>query len=128
MLKINYIESGLYLEWTACSVESFISNRAILAVRSGSTIHIEPGSASFLLPVQTPDLALLDEAIRCDRSKTISMGIVDAQYVEVSLKGIWVASAPDAEEGIFASALSDRVEFYLHQVWQLTQPQIGVGT
>lgn len=128
MLKINYIESGLHLEWTACSVESFVSNRVILALRSGTTIHVEPGCASFLLPIQTPDLALLDEAIRSDRSKTISLGIVDAQYVEVSIKGVWVASAPDAEEGIFASALSDRVEFYLHRVWQLTQSHVGVST
>jgi hypothetical protein len=125
MLKLNYIESGLQLEWVACSVESFVSNRAILALRSATTMHIEPGCASLLLPIKTPDLTLLEDAIRSDRSKTISLGIVDEQYVEVSFKGVWLASAPNAEEGIFVSAFSDRVEFYLHRVWQLTQEQVS---
>ncbi len=125
MLKLTYIESGLHMELLAGSVEAFVSNRVILAMRSASTIHVEPGCASFLLPIDTPDLSLLKNAIRREHRKTISVGIVEADYVEVSVKGVWLAATPNAEEGIFVSAFSDRVEFYLHKVWQLTQEQVS---
>ncbi len=125
MLKLTYIESGLHMEQFVSSVEAFVSNRVILAMRSASTIHIEPGCASFLLPINTPDLSLLKDAIRKDCRKTISLGVVEADYVEVSFKGVWIAATPNAEEGIFVSAFSDRVEFYLHRVWQLTQEQVS---
>lgn len=125
MLKLTYIESGLHMEQFVSSVEVFVANRVILAMRSASTIHIEPGCASFLLPINTPDLSLLKDAIRKECRKTISLGVVEADYVEVSFKGVWIAATPNAEEGIFVSAFSDRVEFYLHRVWQLTQEQVS---
>jgi hypothetical protein len=125
MLKLTYIESGLHMEQLASSVEAFVSNRVILAMRSASTIHVEPGCASFLLPMDTPDLSLLKNAIRKEHRKNISLGIIEDDYVEVSFKGVWFAESPNAEEGIFVSAFSDCVEFHLHRVWQLTQEQVS---
>jgi hypothetical protein len=41
--------------------------------------------------------------------------------VEVSLRGTWVSTSAESDEGVFVVALSDRVEFFLFKLWQLSQ-------
>jgi len=94
MLKLTYTEAGLHLEKLDISLEEFVTNRMLLSLRSGSSIHIESSRA-------------VDK--------------VDDRYVEVCFSGTWIANDLCAEEGTLVTALGDRVEFYLHKLWKLSE-------
>lgn len=87
MLKLNYTDLGLFLEQVNTSVEALIADRVLLAVRLGTTLHAEAGRAAFLLPANADGIAELDRAICCSSDAYVSLSIVDAEFVEVSLKG-----------------------------------------
>jgi len=74
MLKLTYTEFGLHLERVTVSLETLVSQRVVLALRMGQTLHVEPSRAAFLLSIEVPGFAVrhpqqswwLDE---CDRPK-----------------------------------------------------------
>lgn len=117
MLKLTYTEDSFYLELLAQSLETWLSTRAILAIRSGISLWVDPSTASFLLPTDLPQLEELEEAITRDEVEGITLCISDAETVEVSLEGIWVAEAVEAEEGIFITAMSSTTELFLYELW-----------
>ncbi len=59
MLKLTYTEAGLHLERLDISLEEFVTNRMLLGLRSGLSIHIESSRAAFLLTADVVDLLLL---------------------------------------------------------------------
>lgn len=121
MLKLTYTENGFHLERLAQSVEDWVTARVILSLRAGWSISVEPSTASFLLPVDLPGIdRLVVEAERED-SEIISLCACDAEYVEVSLRGSWVSTGADSDEGVFVVTLSDRTEFFLFKLWQAAQ-------
>jgi hypothetical protein len=73
------------------------------------------------LPADVPDLSHLELALKHDRSQSITVVPVDDAFVEVSLQGSWIAEAADAHEGMFITAFSDRAEFFVYKLWQVTQ-------
>lgn len=121
MLKLTYTEMNLRLERLADSLEEVVTQRVVLAIRTGQPFHIEPSCAAFLLPVGLPGLTSLKAAIEQEQVDSVAVLPADTVSVEVNLRGTWLASTSQAHEGIFLSALSDRTEFLVHRLWQMTQ-------
>jgi hypothetical protein len=126
MLKLNYTEVGLYMERTMISLEMLIAQRVVLAMRLGQSLHIEPGRASFLLPADVPELAGLAVALQQECNPTATVISIDDEFVEVSLSGSWVASDRGASEGMFLSVMSNRAEFFIYKLWQMSETHISL--
>ncbi|MBF2003039.1 MAG: hypothetical protein IGS50_09885 [Synechococcales cyanobacterium C42_A2020_086] len=124
MLKLTYTDAGLHLERLGTSLEVMVAQRVILALRVGYPLQVEPSRASFLLAACTPGLSHLEAALQHDCS-AISITPVDAEFVEISLQGSWVAAGSHAHEGMFLAAFSDPIEFVLYSLWTLTQSQVS---
>jgi hypothetical protein len=125
MLKLNYTEVGLYMEQVMTSLELLIAQRVVLAMRLGQTLHVEPGQASFLLPVDTPELMQLEATLQKDCNTNVSVIPVDDEFVEVNLCGSWIAENTEAHEGMFVAAMSDRAEFFVYKLWQMSQTHVS---
>lgn len=121
MLKLTYTENGFSLEHLAQPLEEWLMARVLLALRASSGNCIEPITASFLLPADLPHLAELEVFVRQENPEAIALSLCDAQYIEVSLKGSWLTSHPEGEEGIFVVALNYGIEFFLLKLWQESQ-------
>ncbi len=130
MLKLTYTETGVHLELVAQSLEEWVFSRVILSLRVGLRLLVEPSTASFLLPADLPGLPLLQSAAQLETTEAsphgqaacgIAFGVCDAEYIEVSLRGTWLAADGESEEGAFVAAMSDRTEFFLFKLWQEAQ-------
>lgn len=120
MLKLIYTELGLHMEYVGESLETVVCQHVILTLRTSQTLHAEPSQAAFLLPVLTPGLGALEMALR-QYSKTLQVTRVDAEYVEVSLTGTWIAQTVQAHEGMFLAAYDYETELILHRLWQAAE-------
>ncbi|WP_017306723.1 alr0857 family protein [Spirulina subsalsa] len=120
MLKLTYTENGFYLEQLTVSLENWVTARMLLALRSATSIMIEPSTASFLLPANLPQWSELERlAISTEGyANTITLARCDNECREVCLQGTWVVSEPESEEGIFIAHLSDGLEHFLYQLWR----------
>jgi len=126
MLKLTYIETGFRLELLAKSLEEWIAMRVILALRVGECICVEPSTASFLLPANLLELDLLEAEVRRQGTDIIALSACDVEYVEVILKGTWLASDLESAEGVFVAVLSHSSEFFLLKLWQEAQISASV--
>ncbi|HIK12398.1 MAG TPA: hypothetical protein IGS52_19430 [Oscillatoriaceae cyanobacterium M33_DOE_052] len=117
MLKLTYTETGFNLERLAQSLEQVVTRRAVVAMRLGQSFVAEPTTASFLLPADLPEIYWLEEEMRRD-SDSLSVCVADAEYVEVSLRGVWLATNSHTADGVFVTVLPDRAEFYILKSWQ----------
>lgn len=124
MLKLTYTENGFYLELLAQPLEEWVTARVMLALRTGTSLCVEPSSASFLLPTDLPQLQALERQGQTEDA--MALCLCDADYVEVSLQGTWLSSDADAEEGIFVTVMSYAVEFFLFKLWQEAQTMTSV--
>lgn len=122
MLKLTYTEFGLHLERVTVSLEALVSQRVVLALRTGQTLHIEPSRAAFLLSIAAPGFAELEKLVRLEQV-AVSIAPVDDQFIEVSVEGSWIATTAEAHSGMFVTAFSDRTEFFVYKLWQATQLQ-----
>jgi hypothetical protein len=114
MLKVTYLESGLYLEQLSETIEAWISLRVILALRMSQRLVVEHSTASLLLPldlVQRSSLITVAEEM-------LPLTQVDAEYIEVSLSGTWISSDQQEAEGVFVTALHPAIEPVLFALWQ----------
>ncbi|NEP45862.1 MAG: hypothetical protein F6K35_44320 [Okeania sp. SIO2H7] len=127
MLKLTYTESGFYMERLAQSPELLVARRAMLAMRVGQKIAIEPSSAAFLLPIDMSAMSMLSEAMRNEGNDTIAICDADEEYAEVSLGGTWITTDMRGESGVFVTVLSDRVEFLLLKLWQESQTDTSIA-
>jgi hypothetical protein len=116
MLKLTYTENGFYLERLAQPLEEWVTARVILALRAGTSLCVEPSTASFLLPVDMPHLRHLER--HQEGEDAIALSICDTDYVEVSLQGTWMTSDSDGETGVFVTSMSYNVEFFLLKLWE----------
>lgn len=125
MLKLIYTDDSFQLERLSQSVETWIKNRAIFALRTTQNFYLEPSSAAFLV---VSDLALLDELKQlketCD--DILDITVCDAEYSEVSLKGHWVTSDEGDCSGSFICKLSDHAELLLESIWKMSQDSAPV--
>ncbi|MBD2462456.1 hypothetical protein H6G89_15520 [Oscillatoria sp. FACHB-1407] len=125
MLKLNYTEVGLYMEWVVTSLEMAIAQRVILAMRLGQALSVEPGRASFLLPADIPELGHLEIMLHQECSGNVMITPVNDQFVEVSLSGSWVADSKESHEGMFLAVMSDGVECFIYKLWQMSEAHIS---
>ncbi|MBF2046369.1 MAG: alr0857 family protein [Leptolyngbya sp. IPPAS B-1204] len=116
MLKVTYLDSGLYLEHLQETVEDWLTLRVILAVRMGHRLVIERSTASLLLPINLVKRSNL-EALAC-QEPNLFISPVDSEYLEVSLQGTWVCS-DESGEGVFVTALNSTIETVLFNLWQV---------
>lgn len=125
MLKLTYTDLGLDLERVATPVDHLVENlvaqRAVLAVRTGQPICIQPGRASFLVPVKHVNLKAFKSVVDGESVRTIEIASVDSDYYEISLRGTWIAGSSEAYEGMFVTSLSDRLEKFIDRLWTSTQ-------
>lgn len=126
MLKLTYTETGLHLERAAAPLEVLIAQRVVLAMRTGQRLHIEPGTASFLLHMNTPGLAQLQRSLHMESHRVMTITPVDDDFVELTVQGSWMAEAIDAEAGVFVTALSHLTELLVMKLWEATQPRVTV--
>lgn len=123
MLKLNYTDYGLFLEQLTASLDAVATQRVMLAVHIGEPLHLEPSQASFLLPVELPGISQLKGVLGKNVADAIALTSVDDEFVEVSLKGTWIASSSNAESGTFITALAPESEMLIYDLWQVTQRQ-----
>jgi len=123
MLKLNYNDYGLFLERVTASLDAIATQRVMLAVYAGETLHLEPGRAAFLVSANANGVSQLKTVLQGDTTKTVTLTNVDDEFVEVSLKGTWIANSANAEAGTFISALAPVSEALIYQLWQVTQRQ-----
>ncbi|MEH1812822.1 MAG: alr0857 family protein [Nostoc sp.] len=121
MLKLTYTESSFDLECVTLSLEEWVAQRVILALRVGQSLCIEPTTASFLLPVDLPGVEVLRAEVRRDDREIIALCACDAEYMEVTLRGSWLSASSKDSVGVFVITMSDRAEFFLHKLWQEAQ-------
>lgn len=123
MLKLTYTADGLFMEQIAAPVEVLVAQRVMLALRTGQTLHVEPGRAAFLIAKDMRGLAHLQTELQAAGIPDVEVTVVDEDFIEVSLHGHWVADNTEAEEGMFIVALPNRLEFFVHKLWLVTQEQ-----
>jgi hypothetical protein len=146
MLKLTYTEGSFYLECLNQSLEQWVAQRVVLAMRVGQSLSVEPSTASFLLPVDLPGVDLLQAAIKQYDSEIIALCACDTEYIEVTLRGSWLSESSETALGVFVTTISDapnnnsylslnddllqmgesvpmssRLELFLHQLWQEAQ-------
>jgi hypothetical protein len=124
MLKLTYTDNSFYLECLTQSLEQWIAQRVILAVRVSQTLRIEPTTASFLLPLDLPGLERLKMEVNRHDSQIIGLSNCDAEYVEVTLEGSWLSDRNDEHDhtvGVFVTTTSYNLEFFLYKLWQDAQ-------
>ncbi len=119
MLKLTYTENSFYLEHLAQPFEEWVTARVMLALRAGTSLCVEPSTASFLLPANLPQVRHLER--QQEREDAIALSICDAEYIEVSLQGTWMTSDSEGETGIFVTSMSYSVEFFLLKLWEESQ-------
>lgn len=127
MLKLNYNDYGLFLERVTASLDAIATQRVMLAVYAGETLHLEPGRAAFLVSANANGVSQLKTVLQGDTTKTVTLTNVDDEFVEVSLKGTWIANSANAEAGTFISALAPVSEALIYQLWQVTQRQTALS-
>lgn len=113
MLKFTYTENGINLELLNESLDDWVADRVILAVRAGISIFVEPSTASFLLPYDSEILLELGKI----EGEELDIYPSDDESLEVSIKGTWVVSDSQQQEGVFVTMLDPRLEKLLFRLW-----------
>ncbi|RUS98633.1 hypothetical protein DSM106972_080190 [Dulcicalothrix desertica PCC 7102] len=116
MLKLTYAENSFDLEYIDQLWENWINTRVVLALQSGCNIHVKNITASFTIKLDSFEFDELSKAVKNDNK--IEICYCDVDVVEISLKGVWLSSNVDSEEGVFVTALNTLTEFYLVAVEQ----------
>ena len=122
MLKITYLENGVYLEHLQESVETWKASRVLVSLRAAVSIYTESSTACFVLLAYTP---YLKDLVELEEKQLIEIVPCDEEHLEVSLSGTWIAQSEDSEEGVFVCELDRHSEHFLYQLWQ--ESQIGTS-
>lgn len=117
MLKLTYTLDNFSLEHLNESLENWVNVRVILAVRLATSIHIEPSTASFLLPAEFSGLIEMENATQENR---LQICRCDNEFIEVVLKGLWLTSDVERETGVFVTELLPSTELLLQQLSQFS--------
>ncbi|BAZ84525.1 alr0857 family protein [Dolichospermum compactum] len=128
MLKLNYTDNSFYLECLTQSLEEWVAQRVILALRVSQALRVEPTTASFLLPLDLPGVERLKAEVNRHDSKIMGLSNCDAEYLEVTLDGSWLSHDNDDAVGVFVTTMSYSAEFFLYKLWQESQVCASVVT
>lgn len=122
MLKITYSDSDIVIEQSTISVEAMVVQRTVLALRLGHPMVVQPGWGSFLLPSHLNGVSLLVEA--AEHTDTLAVDWCDRDWLEISLRGTWMAETPASEQGVLMAELG-QLEDHLVTLWRLSQTWIA---
>ncbi|MDJ0599533.1 MAG: hypothetical protein QNJ37_11905 [Crocosphaera sp.] len=125
MLKLTYTHNGFYIDHIEESLEAWVTTRVILALRSGTSLCVEPSSASFLISLDLPYVDQLLKNVNQFSEEIVEVYRCDDEAMEVVLEGTWLGSDVASEEGIFVCRLSDRLESLLYHIWQESPVKIN---
>jgi hypothetical protein len=123
MLKLSYTDTSLHIEKLSTSVEKWIGQRVLLAVRVGNTVSVEPLNAAFGLSSDASAWKDLEHLICQEASDLISLSVCDVDMVEIGLAGYWLSATSHSEEGIFVTHLPAAIESLIVEIWQAAQHQ-----
>ncbi len=118
MLKLIYTETDLHIEKLSTSVEEWVNQRVLLALRVGNKISIEPTGASFGLSTSLAGWPELEHLIGREASETVSLSVCDEELIEIGLEGYWICQNPMSEEGVFVTHLPSIIENTLLAMWE----------
>ncbi len=118
MLKITYLEEGIYLEYLEESIEAWKANRILVSLRAGISIFVESSTACLVIPI---DSRYLVDIAELEAKQLIEVFPCDEEYLEVIVPGTWVSQNEDSEEGIFVCELGLGGEYLLYSIWQKSQ-------
>ncbi|WP_319420661.1 alr0857 family protein [Pleurocapsa sp. FMAR1] len=118
MLKITYLEEGIYLEYLEESIEAWKANRILVSLRAGINIFVESSTACLVIPI---DSRYLVDIAKLEAKQLIEVFPCDEEYLEVIVPGTWVSQSEDSEEGIFVCKLGLGDEYLLYSIWQESQ-------
>jgi hypothetical protein len=126
MLRLSYTETSFHLEVLTQSLEEWVAQRVILALRVGQSLCVQPSTASFLLPADLPGVEALKAFLKRDDREIMALSVCDAEYIEVTLRGSWISNSSDDAVGVFVTTMSDPTEFFLHKLYQEAQKSASV--
>lgn len=121
MLKVTYTESGLCLEYCPQPLDLLLSDRVCMYARARRSIAIQPTIASIPLPT-----ALVNSQ-ELEQFQELELSPCDYDWLEITVRGLWITESPEQEEGIFVTELHPRVEQRLYKVWMLFQAKCMGG-
>lgn len=131
MLKFNYDKQGTILETVIDPIEEVVNRWVLLAVRTAQPIYLEPSFVSLVVPSEVPELGILEAELAqtsCDAvflctmlpnppiKKTQPLDNVHRD-IEVIMRGVWLTHHPDAEEGLFLTSLTSKIEKQIEELW-----------
>jgi hypothetical protein len=123
MLKLTYSEFGLRLEKLDDSLEQWVAQHSILALRIGNSICFQPGNAAFLIPANAITAVVDLDRITSPHSP-ISFSCADKDFYEVNISGVWLFKNGNGAEGLFATSLDEQVESCVRQLWKISQQEV----
>jgi hypothetical protein len=118
MLKLIYTETDLHIEKLSASLEEWVSQRVLLALRVGNKISVEPTGASFGLSTSLAGWPELEHLIGREASEVVSLSVCDDELIEIGLEGYWLCQNPLSEEGVFVTHLPVIIENTLLAMWE----------
>lgn len=118
MLKITYSDSDIRVEQLAITLETVVAQRSVVALRSGQSLLLQPGYGSLTLPTHLPGWGSLHN--HAQQGDHVAIAPCDADWLEVTLSGIWLADSPTSEEGILLADLGDSLERQIIALWHLS--------
>ena len=126
MLKLTYTETTFNLEYLSQSLEEWVQRRVILALRVGQSLCVEPSSASFLLPVDLPNVKQLQIEVEKYDKEIIKLYPCDRECMEVSIHGSWISYSCENISGVFVTTIDKNIELFVRDLWVEAQTCISV--
>jgi hypothetical protein len=117
MLKITYSDSNVLVEQLAIAVEVMVAQRSVVALRAGQPLVLQPGYGSLTFPAHLPGVESL--TYLSHSRGLVEVAPCDTDWLEVTLRGTWMADSFASEEGILMAELGDTLERQLLSLWRL---------
>ncbi|ELR96293.1 alr0857 family protein [Gloeocapsa sp. PCC 73106] len=127
MLKFTYTENGVNLEWLTESLDEWVTTRVILALRAGIPMCLQPSTASFLLPNDWEILEELATIVAQEEGENLEVYTSTDDSIEITLRGTWIVSDLEQQEGIFVTMLDSDTEMLIFQLWLKAHVRVSVG-
>jgi hypothetical protein len=123
MLKLAYTETDLHIEKLTTSIEEWVVQRTLLAVRVGNKVTVEPMNAAFGISSSLDGWSDLEYLIGREASETVSLSVCDLDTIEITLEGYWLSYGSYSDEGLFVTHLPPAVESSIVDLWQASRQQ-----
>jgi hypothetical protein len=123
MLKLMYTDTGIHIEQIAQAADGFIVARSAFAASVGQNLVCEAGRAAFLVNASASAYAVLTRIA----DPMIGVCVCDAEFIEVSVAGFWLAADTDSDSGIFVAAVDRVTEADLVMLWNQGSPAFSMS-